>query len=147
MTHKSDKNEFNFNADGHADTVQNAVKNINLPGQYPIDSYGNMGFRFAEMSHQGSLLILPSGTSVWSAIDDQRLKLAQFDKILAEANHIDILILGLGEKMYMPPKEIRNACSKANIVIEFMSTSNAARTYNVLLAEDRRIAAALIAIQ
>ncbi|MCJ8322510.1 MAG: hypothetical protein HRU29_00360 [Rhizobiales bacterium] len=122
-------------------------ENLHLPGQHEIDFYGNMGFRFADMSHKGSLLILPSGTSDWHVADGELLGLEHFSKILAEAEDIDILLLGLGAKMYRPVKEIREACQQAGIVIEFMSTSNATRTYNVLLAEKRRIAAALIAIE
>ncbi len=118
-----------------------------LKGQYQLDSYGNMGFRFADMSHQGSLLILPQGMYNWQVADGETLEPQHFKTIIAEANNIDMLILGLGKKMYMPPKPIRELCKKNNITIDFMSTSNAARTYNVLLSENRRIAAALIAIE
>lgn len=122
-------------------------KNLHLPGQHEIDYYGNMGFRFADMSHKGSLLILPAGTSDWNVADGDVLGLEHFASIFNQSENIDILVLGLGAKMYRPGKDIRDAFKQANIVIEFMSTSNAARTYNVLLAEKRRIAAALIAIE
>lgn len=121
-------------------------ENLHLPGQHEIDFYGNMGFRFADMSHKGSLLLLPSGTSQWPVADGEPLIESLFNKILEESDSIDILILGMGDKMYLPPKNIRALCKQAGIGIEFMSTSNAVRTYNVLLAEQRRIAAALIAI-
>ncbi|MGL1920326.1 MAG: MTH938/NDUFAF3 family protein [Hyphomicrobiales bacterium] len=121
-------------------------ENLHLPGQHAIDTYGNMGFRFADMSHKGSLLILPTGTSDWQVNDGEGLNLEQFSQIIEQNEKIDILILGMGEKMYLPPKEIRQACQASGIVIEFMSTSNAVRTYNVLLSEQRLIAAALIAI-
>ncbi|PCI88357.1 MAG: hypothetical protein COB24_02330 [Hyphomicrobiales bacterium] len=120
---------------------------LQLPGQYAIDSYGNMGFRFADMSHKGSLLILPSAMSDWPVKDGDELIETQFEKIIQQADSIDILVLGMGDKMYIPPKPIRQMCKQAGIVIEFMSTSNAVRTYNVLLDEQRRIAAALIAIE
>lgn len=127
--------------------MSSSDENLHLPGQHEIDFYGNMGFRFADMSHKGSLLILPTGTSDWHVADGELLSLEHFTKILDQADKIDILLLGLGAKMYMPAKDIRQACKQAGIVIDFMSTSNAARTYNVLLAEKRRIAAALIAIE
>lgn len=120
---------------------------LHLPGQYAIDSYGNMGFRFADMSHKGSLLILPDAMSNWPVKDGDELVENQFNKIIQQADSIDILILGMGDKMHFPPKPIRQICQQAGIVIEFMSTSNAVRTYNVLLDEKRRIAAALIAIE
>lgn len=122
-------------------------ENLHLPGQHEIDFYGNMGFRFADMSHKGSLLILPDGTSDWGINDGEPLTAQHFTKIIEQAELIDILILGLGAKMYLPPKEVREMCKQAGIVIEFMSSSNAVRTYNVLLDEKRRIAAALIAIE
>lgn len=124
-----------------------ADDNLHLPGQHAIDFYGNMGFRFADMSHKGSLLILPDGTSNWQVKDGDQLTETLFKKIIEQSDKIDILILGMGEKMSLPPKEIRQACQENGIVIEFMSTSNAVRTYNVLLAEKRLIAAALIAIE
>lgn len=121
-------------------------ENLHLPGQYAIDSYGNMGFRFADMSHAGSLLILPNGISKWPVQEGDPLTEALFNKIIQQSDSIDILILGTGKKMSFPPKPISQICKQAGIVIEFMSTSNAVRTYNVLLAEQRRIAAAFVAI-
>ena len=120
---------------------------LHLPGQYAIDSYGNMGFRFADMSHKGSLLILPSDMSNWQVKDGDELLEPLFEKIIQQSDAIDILVLGMGKNMYLPPKPLREMCKQAGIVIEFMSTSNAVRTYNVLLDEQRRIAAALIAIE
>ena len=139
-------NPFDFDVSNAKQQIVKPKSTLKLPGRFEIDAYGNMGFRFAEMSHQGSLLILPSGISVWEIAEGDTLSVNLFDKIMQEADQIDILVLGMGEKMYMPPKEIRQLCKAANIVIEFMSTSNAVRTYNVLLDEERRVAAAFIAI-
>ena len=46
------------------------IRKAHFPGRAPIDAYGNGGFRFAGMSHRGSILCLPSGiygcTKVWA---------------------------------------------------------------------------------
>lgn len=144
MTEKS-ADPFDFN---DVSKLQDDLKpaDLYLPGMHPIDAFGNHGFRFAEMSHQGSLLVLPSGVSSWHIANDDKLILADMVDILAQAELVDILVLGTGDKMYRPSAEILAAFKAVNIVIEFMSTSKAARTFNVLLAEDRRVAAALVAI-
>ena len=117
------------------------------PGRAPIDAYGNGGFRFAGMSHQGSLLVLPSGMYRWEVGDFTLLKPADFDLVFAEGKDIDFLLLGTGVTMRRPPKLIVELFAKQNLPLDFMSTGSAVRTYGVLLAEKRKVAAALIAVQ
>jgi uncharacterized protein len=117
-----------------------------FPGRPPIDAYGDGGFRFADMSHQGSILILPSGVHAWPPVNANKLMPRDFSRVFAEASDIELLLLGLGETMIATPEPIRLACEAAQIKLEAMSTGAAARTYNVLLAEDRAPAAALIAV-
>lgn len=116
------------------------------PYQAPIDAYGNSGFRFAEMSHKGSLLCLPSGMHAWPVSSPAELSLSCFSKILDE-KQIDVLFLGVGHDIVALPSEIRQAFRDANITIEVVSTGSAIRTYNVLLNENRSIGAALIAVE
>lgn len=117
-----------------------------FPGRPPIDAYGNGGFRFADMSHKGSLLILPSGVYPWSVTDAGKLVVRDFAPLLREADDFDLLLLGLGDTIVAAPEPVRQACLTAGVALEAMSTGAAARTYNVLLAEDRAPAAALIAV-
>lgn len=118
------------------------------PYQVPIDAYGNGGFRFADMSHKGSLLCLPSGIKAWDACADAAaLTPADFAAVLADADLIDVLLLGTGTTHVMPAPDVRNACAEAGIGIEPMITGSAARTYNILLGERRKVAAALIAVE
>lgn len=117
-----------------------------FPGQPPIDAYGSGGFRFADMSHRGSLLFLPSGVWGWEPKAATDLQLEHFSRVLAEAERIGVLLLGSGGSHVFPPRQIRQAIEAAGIVIESMTTGAAARTYNILLAEHRRVAAALIAV-
>ncbi len=66
--------------------------------------------------------------------------------VIAAAETTDILLLGCGARIEMVPKALREMMKeRAGIVIDAMDTGAAARTYNVLMAEERRVAAALIA--
>jgi len=117
-----------------------------FPGQAPIDAYGNGGFRFAQMSHRGSLLCLPSGIYAWDAIDPGALTAESFARIWPEKGPLQFLLLGTGKAQVFPPPEVRKAFIEAGIGLEVMSTGAAARTYNVLLAEGRPVGAGLIAV-
>jgi uncharacterized protein len=117
------------------------------PARAPIDAYGNGGFRFAGMSHLGSLLVLPSGMHRWDVSDLAALKPEDFALVFAEAGDIDFLLLGTGTTMSRPPKAIAAAFADRKLPIDFMSTGSAVRTYGVLLAEKRKVAAAFIAVR
>ncbi len=117
------------------------------PYPAPIDSYGNGGFRFADMSHKGSILALPSGVYAWDPADAATLTLADMARALAEAGRLEHLLLGTGKELVIPPRAVRDAFAAASISLEPMSTGSAARTYNILLGERRAVGAALIAVQ
>ncbi|HZP20027.1 MAG TPA: MTH938/NDUFAF3 family protein [Bauldia sp.] len=119
------------------------VRDAHYPGRAPIDAYGNGGFRFAGMSHRGSLLCLPSGIHGWKepALDEAGLA-----AVFAEAEAIDVLLVGTGISLVPLPKALRESFRASGIVAEPMSTGAAVRTFNVLLAEERAVAAALIAV-
>lgn len=122
------------------------IRAAHFPGRAPIDAYGNGGFRFADMSHRGSILCLPSGIHGWSldafdALDEAHLKL-----VIEENADIEILLVGTGDTLKPMPAELRKTLKAAGIAVETMATGAAVRTYNVLLAEDRAVAAALIAV-
>jgi uncharacterized protein len=120
------------------------MRAAHFPGRAPIEAYGNSGFRFAQMSHRGSLLCLPSGIYGWDApavIDE-----ASLIRVFAEAAAIEILILGTGRELVPVSKSLRARLRDARIVPEPMSTGAAVRTFNLLLAEDRAVAAALLAV-
>jgi len=116
------------------------------PYQAPIDAYGNGGFRFAEMSHRGSILCLPSGMYAWDVASPDALELGSFERVFAEKDRIRFLLLGTGRSQVFPSLEIRNAFAAAGLGLDPMDTGAACRTYNVLLAERRELAAALIAV-
>ena len=117
-----------------------------VPGRHLIDAYGAGGFRFAEMSHRGSILALPSGVHAWAVEDIASLTVESLGPVLAEAGAIDVLLLGTGGEVRFIPDGIRARLREAGIGVDGMQTGAAARTYNVLAAENRRVAAALIAV-
>lgn len=120
------------------------------PGHFPqqvgIDAYGNGGFRFAEMSHRGSLLCLPGGMLGWSVTTAAEITLESLAPVLDSAGDIDVLMIGLGHDIAGLAPEIRAALRAQGIIVEAITTGSAVRTYNVLLAEHRAVAAALIAV-
>ncbi|WP_315919791.1 Mth938-like domain-containing protein [Mesorhizobium sp. SP-1A] len=122
------------------------IRDAHFPGRAPIEAYGNGGFRFADMSHRGSLLCLPSGVHGWEPADPEALAVADFSQVLAEAADIEILLVGTGRDIRPLPADLRAALKQVGISAEPMSTGAAVRTYNVLLAEDRAVAAAFIAV-
>ena len=122
------------------------IFNQYYPYPAPIDAYGNGGFRFAGMSHRGSLLCLPSGIHGWDVIEPAAMTAESFAKVLAERERIEALLLGTGTTQVFATAALRKAFIEADIGLEPMSTGAAARTYNILLAEGRPVAAALIAV-
>jgi uncharacterized protein len=122
------------------------MRPAHFPGRAQIDAYGNNGFRFADMSHIGSILCLPSGIYGWEPYDPSALQFEDFSKLIEEAGGFDVLLVGMGSEIRPIPKALREALKAKNVVAEPMSTGAAVRTYNVLLAEERRVAAALIAV-
>jgi uncharacterized protein len=114
------------------------------PGIAPIDAYGNGGFRFAGMSHRGSILCLPSGIYAWEPVDP--LDVASLEAALAEKDAMRVLILGTGPRQVFPASDVRRALVEAGLAVEPMDTGAACRTYNVLLSEGRSVGAALVAV-
>jgi uncharacterized protein len=118
-----------------------------VPGRHKIDSYGEGGFRFAEMSHRGSILALPSGvyaTPLRSAADIDEAAIA---RVFAEPKQaIEFLIVGTGVNLLPLPPGLRSKLRAAGMACETMATGAGVRTYNMLLDEDRRVAALLIAV-
>lgn len=123
------------------------IRAAHFPGRPPIDAYGNGGFRFADMSHRGSILCLPSGVHGWEATENQKLDVELFARVLDEAKDIEFLLLGTGPSIRPLPAELKAALRAANISSDPMSTGAAVRTYNVMLSESRAVAAALIAVE
>ena len=117
-----------------------------LPRSAPIDAYGKGGFAFAGMSHRGSLLCLPNAVWAWEVTSPEQIDKYSLARVFDAANAIDTLIVGTGSAVWLPPQELRGALRAVRVVLDAMQTAPAIRTYNIMLGERRRVAAALIAV-
>jgi uncharacterized protein len=110
------------------------------PGQQIIERYGPSGFRVSGALYLGPVLVFPDRTLVWADAALSEMGLAP----VVEHGGVELLLLGLGRRMAPVAAALRAALKARGIVLEGMETGAACRTYNVLLAEDRRVAAALL---
>ncbi|MEM9222502.1 MAG: MTH938/NDUFAF3 family protein [Pseudomonadota bacterium] len=122
------------------------MRDAHFPGRAPIDAYGKGGFRFAEMSHLGSLLCVPSGIYGWAPRTADDIVPAALEQVFSEAGDIDVLLLGVGEMPFPLHDAAATALRSKTIRFDTMTTGAAVRTFNVMVAEERRVAAALIAV-
>jgi uncharacterized protein len=123
-----------------------AADRPHLPHRAPIDGYGHGGFRFAGMSHRGSLLCLPSGLWAWPVNEATGIDVASLDPVFAEADAIGLFLLGAGSGGWTMPDALFDRFHALKINVEISRTGTAVSTYNILLGEGRRIAAGLIAV-
>ncbi|NBN62213.1 hypothetical protein GWI72_06310 [Microvirga tunisiensis] len=122
------------------------IRKAHFPGRAPVDAYGGGGFRFADMSHLGSICCLPSGIHGWDVTRFEDIDLASFARVLGQAEEIEVLLVGTGTDLRPLRPEWKAAFREAGILADPMSTGAAVRTYNVMLSEDRAVAAVLIAV-
>jgi uncharacterized protein len=115
-----------------------------VPGLHKIDDYGNGGFRFADMSHRGSILASPGGVRALPFTKSEEIDAATLDIAIAEK--VDLLIVGTGETLVPLPAPLRAKLRSAGVGCETMATATAVRAYNMLVEESRRLAALLIAV-
>jgi uncharacterized protein len=118
-----------------------------LPYPAPIEAYGKGGFRFANMSHRGSLLCLPDGIWPWPPREASEITEAALEPVFARAETIGLFLIGAGRGGWILPKPLRERFKSLSISVEVTNTGSAVSTYNILLGEGRRVAAGLIADQ
>jgi uncharacterized protein len=112
-----------------------------------IDSYGAGGFRLSGEWHAGSLLIVADEARPWPVASLAELTPESLAPVFsAPRAELEFLLLGVGAINAMPPIAVRDAVRALGVGLEFMATPQAAKLYNVLTAEGRRLAAALIAV-
>ncbi|MBY6241926.1 Mth938-like domain-containing protein [Methylosinus sp. Sm6] len=118
-----------------------------VPGRHRIEAYGGGGFRFADMSHRGSLLALPSGVHAIDAAEAAAVTEGTLAPLLAEPpGTVELLIFGAGANLRPLGAALHARLRARGIMVEAMATGPAVRTYNMLVDEDRRVAAVLIAV-
>ncbi len=117
-----------------------------LPRPAPIEAYGNGGFRFGGMSHRGSLLCFPDGIWAWPVGAVSQLTLEALAPALERAERLDFFLIGGGRDPFVLPERLRARFREASLSVDAMPTGAAVRTWNILLAENRRVGAGLIAV-
>ena len=122
------------------------VRDAHFPDRAPIEAYGNGGFRFAGMSHRGSILCVPSGIYGFSITDPGQLDLPALSKVFEEGDDIEVLLVGTGADLRPLRADVKAAARDAGMMADPMSTGAAVRTFNVLLAEDRAVAGVFLAV-
>jgi uncharacterized protein len=118
-----------------------------LPHQSLIDSHEHGGFRFAGMSHRGSLLCLPDGIWAWPVTTVAAVTEATLGQVFARSDSLDFFLLGTRSEPWIAPERLRARFRAAQISLDVMTTGAAVRTYNVMLMESRRVGAGLIAVE
>lgn len=105
----------------------------------PIDGYGPGFFRIGGEAIDAPICVSPKGVQAWGGYADTATLLALKDEI-------DVLFIGTGGETAHVPKDFRAALEETGIGVEAMNSPAAARTYNVLISEGRRVAAALLGV-
>ncbi len=116
-------------------------------GRQVIRSYGNGGFTIADVRHDGSVLVTAEQTFPLDVASLEDLSLVHFDPLWEIEPKIDLLLIGTGAKMAFLPDALRGGLKAHGISVDSMDSGAAARTYNVLLSEERLVAAAIIAVK
>jgi uncharacterized protein len=118
-----------------------------LPYPAAIEAYGKGGFRFAGMSHRGSLLCLPDGVWPWEVAQPSEITEASLAPVFERAGDISLFLLGTGGGAFLLPQPLRERFQALGITIETTRTGSAVSTYNILVGEGRQVAAGLIAVE
>lgn len=112
-------------------------------GRQVIQAYRGGMFRISQIDYTGAVIVVPDRTMKWQAPSFAELSIAHFDAIVKAVPAVEVLLLGCGDKMLLPALTLRKSLKDAGIVVEPMDTGAACRTFNVLMGEDRPVAAAL----
>lgn len=115
-------------------------------GRQIIQGYSTGGFRVNGKSYEGAIIVTPLETSLWHAKDFASLNEQDFDALVENAGEIDVLLLGSGGTFQFFPPALRTALKARGLSVDSMDTGAACRTYNVLMAEGRRVVAALLPV-
>ncbi len=115
-------------------------------GRQVIESYGDGRFRVSGVPLEGSLLVLPTATFPWPVVDPAGITLDSLSPLLGADPPVEILLVGTGKRLVPLPPMLKAQLRERGIGADPMDTGAACRTYNVLMAEGRRVATALIAV-
>lgn len=112
-----------------------------------IQSYIPGQFKISGKYIKGPVLVFPRQALSWDVKSEANsLQPADFEPIFAHAGEVDVVLLGCGDRMRMVPQPVKQAAWQRSMMIEPMDTGAACRTYNVMLAEGRRVIAAMLPV-
>ena len=112
------------------------------PGRQIVQAYGEGGFRVTGQAYDGSIIVFLDRTQAWSG----QLSIDGLMAVIEAPDRPEILVVGCGLEFTLPPEDLRRALKAHGVVLEWMDTAAACRTYNVLAIEERAVAAALVAV-
>jgi uncharacterized protein len=115
-------------------------------GKQVITSYGAGQFKISGEVYTSSILVFPDRVTVWDIKPNQNISVENLNVVIEEEGLVELLLIGCGKNQQILPPKIRMALKEVGIGLEVMDTGAAVRTYNVLLAEGRRVCAALMAV-
>jgi uncharacterized protein len=118
-----------------------------IHASHAIQRYGDGRFGIADQVFEGSVLVFANHAELWELGDAPAILADDLSAVIQRSDDLDILIIGCGDQFSPPPQDLRHALKEHGIVLEWMDTGAACRTYNVLLSEARRVGAALIAVE
>ncbi len=114
-------------------------------GQQIIQAYAGGEFRVSSVKYNHAIIVQPHETIEWKNVNDfDALRLEDFQPLIDNSDDIDVVLLGAGSSMQFFNPKLKAELSKRGLVIETMDTGAACRTYNVLMAEGRRVVAAML---
>lgn len=114
--------------------------------QPALEAYGDGGFRLAGQRFDGSLIVTPVGIYPWDVRSIFDVTTASLAPVIEAVGTFDFLIVGSGERAASLPEEVFRRLTSETVFPDVIATGPACRTYNLMLSENRRVAAALIAV-
>ncbi len=116
-------------------------------GRQMIDRYGGGRFTVSGRVFEGSIIVFPERTMSWAVASVGEVTAESLAPLLQERERLEVVLLGCGARLTQIPLGLRQALRQSGLAVELMDTGAACRTYNVLAAEERRVVAALIAVE
>ena len=116
------------------------------PGRMLVEGYGEGGFQISGERYGGSVIVLPEEVLPWDVGDFAAFGPDSLAPLVGRQGEIDVLLLGCGPQIALLPRALRESLREQGLTPEPMDTGAACRTFNVLITEDRRVGAALIAV-
>lgn len=111
-----------------------------------INAYGDGGFRISGTHWTEPVLVFPAQTLAWQVTSIADMTIEALEPVFGADPAVELLLVGCGPSMAFIRKDLRAALKERGVAVEGLDTGAACRTYNLLMGEGRRVAAALIPV-